>query len=260
MSVSLLLLSSGAFAGLINGWLGLGGMSVFVPLLIHLYEPSGVAHLMLKVLANAFVVALLNGIVAWFRYHRHEVVDYVSVRKISLGAAMGAAIAFTAAISLHVTAGADRLFGGYLLATGAFVALIRQRQEGAALAYSPQQCLRLGVAGGVISGLVGFNGNSFFAPFLRHGGLCIKRSVATAQVLGVLVSAMAVGVFWLVGFLNHVSLFDGHAIFLLAVSSSLFNLLGTDIKRRMSGKSLTVWVALAYIAAGLVLCLGLAHH
>lgn len=255
----LILLASGALAGLVNGWLGLGGMSVFVPFLIHLYGSAGEPDLMAKVLANAFVVTLINGLVAWVRYHRHDVVDYAAVRRLGIGTLIGAGFAFSAAIWLHFTAGADKLLGGYLVATGCFVALVSQKEDGANFGYTHRQCVQLGLAGGIVSGLIGFNGNSFFAPFFRHGGLSIKHSVATAQVMGVLVSMVAVTAFALYGVQQTRSLFDGPTILSLSASSAVFNLWGTSIKHRMSGRSLTVWLVAAYLTAGLVLCLGIAH-
>ena len=81
---------AGALAGFLNGWLGLGGMSVIVPALIHagLTVPDA--------FANAFAVTAINSAVAWLTFHRRGYVDYRRAVALVLPAVPASILAFSA--------------------------------------------------------------------------------------------------------------------------------------------------------------------
>lgn len=255
------ILFSGCLAGLLNGWLGLGGMSIFIPTLIIAF--GGVASgtdLMLMVLGNAFVVSLVNSLVSWASYHRHQTVNYAVLRYSQPSAVIGAVIAFAGAIAFQFVSVADRFFGAYLVLMAALVWWMDRRNiEREAREISPRKQIGFGFAGGIASGLIGFNGNSFFTPALRKAGLGIKQSVATAQVLGASIAATAAVTIAAYSFAFGVKVFVFKWIASLAVSSSVFSVIGAAIKRRMHHQKLSWAVSFAYAVTGGVLVTGILH-
>jgi uncharacterized membrane protein YfcA len=250
---TILLLGAGCAAGLLNGWLGLGGMSVFVPLLLALSASHGHfgdgANTLAWVIANGLGVSMLNGLISWTRYHRFKTVRYDCLPGSSLGAIIGAASSFAIAITLGVIAHSEKMFAAYLVLMGLFLPFLGRVRS---LSYDPsfRTQVIVGAVGGSLAGLIGFNGNSVFTPMLRQIGLCQKSSIATAQVLGVMVSATAVLVF---GLIFGWSIFDPRVLLMLALSSSVTTVLGASIKKRQHQLPLETCVATAYVMAGFVM-------
>jgi uncharacterized membrane protein YfcA len=252
----LLLIACGAFAGILSGFLGLGGMSVYVPLLIWTLHPGIADHAQLisAVLINSFSIVVIVGLASWVSHHGHGTIHYREVPVLSSGAALGTIFGYSMAIVTGLFASMDLLFGFYLLAVGLFSLI--QKVDGAAHLRSPRGIFGIGLAGGCVGGFVGFNGNSVFIPLLRNNGLNVKESMATGQLIGLTVSTLMVFLIGLTfGFENlHADICSA-----LAIGGFGGSYFGACLKRTISFKHMNLALVGSCWTAGGLLLLRLGH-
>jgi uncharacterized membrane protein YfcA len=247
----LALIASGVFAGILSGFLGLGGMSVYVPLLIWILHPGVPDHTLLisAVLINSFCVVVIVGLASWFSHHKQGTIHYRKLPVLSSGAALGTIFGYSMAIVTGLFASMDLLFGFYLMAVGLLSLL--QKVESATHRHSPGSIFGIGLAGGMVGGFVGFNGNSVFIPLLRNNGLNVKESMATGQLTGLTVSALMASLVGLTfGYQNfHVGICSA-----LAIGGFFGSYLGACFKRALSFSHMNLaLVASCWIAGGFLL-------
>ena len=252
----LFLTASGIFAGILSGFLGLGGMSVYVPLLIWMLHPFFPNHaaLISAVLINSFIVVVIVGLASWASHHRHGTIRYRTLPPLSVGASLGTVFGYSMAIATGLFASMDLLFGFYLLAVGS-ISLI-QKMEGISRPTTHSGLFGMGLASGTVGGFIGFNGNSVLIPLLRTNGLNVKESMATGQLIGLIVSAMMVIMIgFTFGFRDiHVGLCSA-----LAIGGFIGSYLGANIKQKASFRYTNMAFAASCWAAGGVLLLRFTH-
>jgi uncharacterized membrane protein YfcA len=252
----LTLIACGVFAGILSGFLGLGGMSVYVPLLIWTLHTGLPDHTQLisAVLLNSFSVVVIVGLASWFSHHSHGTIRYRKVPVLSSGAALGTIFGYSMAIVTGLFASMDLLFGFYLIAIGLFSLL--QNVESATHPPSRRGILGIGLAGGTVGGFVGFNGNSVFIPLLRNNGLNVKESMATGQLIGLTVSALMVSLIGLTfGFQN----FRGDICSALAIGGFGGSYFGARLKRAFSFRHMNLALVASCWTSGGLLLLRLGH-
>ena len=237
-----LLIAAGALAGFLNGWLGLGGMSVIVPALMHagLTVPDA--------FANAFTVTAINSAVAWLTFHRRGYVDYRSAAALVLPAAPASILAFASMLWAGGANTAALMLGIFLLAMGCGMWRLRHIQSAAA---TPPGGM-WGVFGGLLSGAFGFNGNAFFIPVLRRHGLAPHRSVATVHAIGTCIASSAVIVYVVWGWGGLVAVNPGMVGY-LTVGGLVAGRLGGLLKMKTSPLQLSIFLCAAYLASGALL-------
>lgn len=251
-----ILILGGAFSGLLNGWLGLGGMSVFVPLLIWIFHGAVADHATLipTVLINAFLPVVFIGAASWAVHHGQRNVRYVHVAPVALGAVAGTALGFSIAKVFGLLASMDVLFGVYLIAVG--ISSIWLRVESEHIEPNRARLVGIGIVGGTMGGLIGFNGNSVFIPSLRGCGLNVKEAIATGQIIGILVALlMTSGLGLMYGF-ERIDLSIGIG---LSVAGIVGSYMGAWVKTFLSCKNMNFALVAAYLAAGLVLVSKIMH-
>ncbi|HEY6435964.1 MAG TPA: sulfite exporter TauE/SafE family protein, partial [Ignavibacteriaceae bacterium] len=248
------LISCGALAGLLNGWLGLGGMSIFMPLLIWVahhggWGPDPAVPLMLWIVANSIGVMFLNGLVSVSQYARDGMIEKSAITWTAPFAVIGAIVGISLALLSGVIGEADKIFGGYLILIGLFVFLDRSNQK---VYVQPGVGTKITVGSicGFAAGLIGFNGNSLLIPAMKHSGLCSKSSIATSQVIGLFVSLALLLTFFGYSAVKILPVFNLPLILVLGVSSSIFSWVGAYLKKKMSTSWVTVALSICYIIAG----------
>jgi len=114
----------------------------------------------------------------------------------------------------------------------------------------------IGLAGGVVGGFVGFNGNSVFIPLLRNNGLNVKESMATGQLIGLTVSALMVSLIGMTFGFQNIHWDICSALALGGFGGSYF---GACLKRKFSFSHMNLALVASCWSAGGLLLLRLGH-
>lgn len=261
---TIVLISIGAgAAGLLSGWVGLGGMSIFMPLLFWLaahggWGPEAGVPLLVWIIANSMSVMGLNSAVAVVNYRRDvlktdsnaRVLDLEILQMTVSWAGLAAIVGMMTAIGTNAIGSADLWFGLYLLGVGCYNVWLHffppvEREA------CPKKLALAGIVGGGIAGFVGFNGNSMFIPLLRYLGFCSKHAIATAQCLGIVIAFLLTVLFVFYGILNHMNIFNFELMMVLTVPSCLASIGGAALKKKCDPKTVNLAQALAYLIFGI---------
>lgn len=270
---SIVLLSLGAgTAGVLSGWVGLGGMSIFMPMLFWLashggWGPEAGVPLLVWIIANSISVMGLNSAVAVLNYRWNALKTNPNVRVIDLDifsrtigwAGIAAIAGMAAAIGTNAIGSADLWFGLYLIGIGCYN-LWLHFYPSAAKDACPTNLALAGIVGGGVAGFVGFNGNSMFIPLLRYLGFCSKPAIATAQFLGLVIAVLLSVLFLLYGALNHMNIFNLKLMMVLAVPSCLASIGGAALKKKCDPATVNLAQALAYLVFGINLAAELSKN
>lgn len=253
---ALILLASGILAGILSGFLGLGGMSVYVPFLIWALHPEIPDHaqLMSAVLINSFCVVIIVGISSWLSHQGHGTIHYRKLPLLASGAVLGATLGYCLALKTGLFASMDLFFGTYLLGIG-MLSLI-QKVDGLGRSPTPLGTLGIGLAGGTVGGFVGFNGNSVVIPLLRNNGLNVKESMATGQLVGLTVSTVMV-ILIAVNFGLDQMRYDVCAA--LAVCGFVGSYFGARLKKQVSLKFVNQALVASCLTTGAILVFRVTH-
>jgi uncharacterized membrane protein YfcA len=255
----------GALAGFLNGWLGFGSLAILIPAFIWQHTLHGFLgpEMILASLTSAFSVSLICSAALWARYSFARMGPSLgSARGLWLGAAAGTAAGFSVNIAFGSVSFIDRFFGLYLLLVVAWLVLSHgTRKSGTTWSgLALRQKAKLGFLGGIVSGLAGFCGHSFFVPALHREGFCIKESIAAAQQVGFFVAATGLLVFGLQGAFSNFGLPELVEVVVMALLCLLFGELGARLKLAMSHVALSSFLTGAYALTGVFLVLGIAHN
>ena len=177
-------LGTGAVAGVLAGLLGVGGGLVIVPALVLVFEAQGfhVAHIQHLALGTSLASIMFTSISSVRAHHQRAAVDWLTVRRMAGGLAMGTFAGSWLAARLP-SYGLKWFFVVFALVVAA------QMLSG----YKPKPGRTLpGVAGtsaaggviGVISSFVGIGGGSLSVPFLTWCNVAMQRAVGTSAALG----------------------------------------------------------------------------
>ncbi|SIO17519.1 sulfite exporter TauE/SafE family protein [Halodesulfovibrio marinisediminis] len=184
ISVVLLYLAVGAFAGVLAGLLGIGGGLVIVPLLVFSYTLQGIPPEVLMHLAlGTSLASIMFTSVASFRAHnKRGAVRWDVFRLITPGIIIG---------SLLGAEVASRMSSGFL--KGLFVCFLYYVGSQMLLGIKPKSSRELpgtvgitGVGGviGMVSSIVGIGGGTMSVPFLSFCNVPMHVAIGTASAIG----------------------------------------------------------------------------
>ncbi len=190
MESGIVLVMSGAVAGLLGGMFGIGGSVVLVPILLYFFEFQGVTSQIVPHLAMGTSLATIlvtNGISS-ISHHRRGHVDWPTVLSLSFFTGIGAQIgAFLAGRMDGVVL--KPLLGTFQIFLGAMMWI---RSDENPTPHAPPARLLYAGAGtgiGLVSSLFGIGGGTLMVPFLVHGlGQPIKTAIGCASVQGVVIA------------------------------------------------------------------------
>jgi len=184
MTLLLIYLAVGAFAGLLAGLFGIGGGLVIVPVLVITFEALGfpVEVLTHMAVGTSLATIAFTSLSSVRTHHQKGAVDWPLATRISMGILLGAVLGVLTANALS-GAGLQLVIG--------ISALIVAAQMGLGLKPKPTRSLPskrgLVVAGSGIgwgSALFGIGGGSITVPFLTWCNYPMQRSVAVAAACG----------------------------------------------------------------------------
>lgn len=188
----LVLLVTGAAAGVLGGLFGIGGGIILVPALYAILTSHGVAGppAIKMAIGTSLASIIVTSVRSAWRHHRHGNVDLAVLRLwapfVALGAALGAATArFADGVVLSL------IFGFGLMALGIHRALTTTRNPpgDAAIRLPPKPAMAgIGLGIGALSSLMGIGGGVLGVVVLSRAGFGIHRAVGTSAGLGILIA------------------------------------------------------------------------
>lgn len=188
-----LLMLTGAFAGVLAGLLGVGGGIVLVPAFFYVFSSLGFAgpQLMQICLATSLATIIVTSVRSVMSHNKKGAVDWDILRSWAPGIAVGAGLGVLTAASLRSDV-LQLIFGLLAMTVGLYMVLGRTSWRIAS--EMPKGAKRLAASPvlGFLSVLMGIGGGSFGVPFMSLHGVVIHRAVATAAGFGVLIAVPAV--------------------------------------------------------------------
>ena len=198
ITMGVLLLSVGAFAGMLAGLLGVGGGIILVPAFFYVFHALGYPdfQLMQVCLATSLATIIVTSIRSVMAHNKKGVVDWEILRSWAPGIVLGAVVGFFIASSLR-SATLQMIFGVLAIIVGLYMTFGKAHwRVGDAM---PKGVARIVLSPviGFLSVLMGIGGGSFGVPTMSLYNVPIHRAVATAAGFGVIIAVPSV-----IGFLT----------------------------------------------------------
>ena len=198
-TMAALLLTLGAFAGVLAGLLGVGGGIVLVPAFFYVFSALGFEspQLMQMCLGTSLATIIVTSLRSVAAHNKKEAVDWPILKGWAVGIVIGATFGVFVASSLRSEM-LQAIFGILAVIVGLYMTFGRDHWR---LAHQmPQGILRaiLSPLLGFLSVLMGIGGGSFGVPTMTLFGVPIHRAVATAAGFGVIIAVPSVIGFLLV--------------------------------------------------------------
>lgn len=198
ITMGVLLLAVGAFAGVLAGLLGVGGGIILVPAFFYVFQALGYPdfQLMQVCLATSLATIIVTSIRSVMAHNKKGAVDWDILRSWAPGIVLGAVVGFFIASSLR-SATLQMIFGVLAIIVGLYMTLGKAHWRiGDAM---PTGVARIALSPtlGFLSVLMGIGGGSFGVPTMSLYNVPIHRAVATAAGFGVIIAVPSV-----IGFLT----------------------------------------------------------
>ena len=198
ITMGVLLLAVGAFAGVLAGLLGVGGGIILVPAFFYVFHALGYPdfQLMQVCLATSLATIIVTSIRSVMAHNKKGAVDWEILRSWALGIVLGAVVGFFIASSLR-SATLQMIFGVLAIIVGLYMTFGKAHwRVGDAM---PKGVARIVLSPviGFLSVLMGIGGGSFGVPTMSLYNVPIHRAVATAAGFGVIIAVPSV-----IGFLT----------------------------------------------------------
>ena len=198
LTMGVMLLGIGAFAGVLAGLLGVGGGIILVPAFFYAFQTLGYdgPQLMQMCLATSLATIIVTSVRSVLSHHKKGAVDWGILRSWAPGIILGAILGVIVAYGLR-SAALQAIFGILGIIVGLYMGLGRAEWRlGQAMPG------RLGRAiGSPILGflyvLMGIGGGSFGVPLMTLFAVPIHRAVATAAGFGITIAVPSVAGFLL---------------------------------------------------------------
>lgn len=257
LEVTLILLLTGSFVGLIAGLFGVGGGIVMVPVLHFIFVWMNISSdlAMHMAVASSLGAMVFTSSSSTWAHQRRGTVIWPAFWCLTLGLLPGAWLGGIVADMMGGTM-LRRFFGVFLL----FVAgrmLFAHQVENAKTRLKTWLAAASGVIMGLISAMVGIGGGTLTVPFLMFSGVPARPAVGTGAACGVPIalagSISFITVAWGKPDLPDYSL--GYiylpAVFALALTSVLFAPLGAKLMHQLPVQMLRRGFAVLLIAVSI---------
>ena len=180
-SASILL---GLVSGLLAGLFGIGGGLVIVPVLVILFTAQGFPAelVMLMAVATSLATIILTAIASVLAHHRLDSVVWVKVFSLSPGIMVGAAVG--AVVAKHLSADTLRTILAIFLLYVAIQIALQVKPKPDQVKQSKALDFLVASIIGLLSSIVGIGGGTLTVPYLVHGQMLMRNSVAVASACG----------------------------------------------------------------------------
>jgi len=244
----LVLLTLGAFVGLLAGLFGIGGGLILVPalsILLPFFELASSEQALAIAIATTLASVAITGGAAAITHIRSGNVDWDSVKKLSLGLAIGAVCGALLTSSLPIAV-LGTAFGIIELLIGVQM-LLGKQPNSAQPAPSLLASSAFGWLSGMLSALIGIGGGTMNTPWLVWHGIRLPVAIATSSVLGVMIG--------LAGTATHLGsdLIQWTTLLILISASLITAPLGATLTHRLPIQTLKRGFSLLILALGVVM-------
>jgi uncharacterized membrane protein YfcA len=175
----------GALVGFLAGLLGIGGGMTMVPILAALFaaQSLSVEHTVHLALGTGMASVLFTGSASAREHHRHGAVDWTIVSRMAPGMIAGTLLSTFA--SGWVSQRALALAFAAIVYGGATQMLLGRKPPATRRLPGTAARFGVGVAIGVISGLVSAGGTFLSVPFMLFCGVAMHTAIGTGAALGI---------------------------------------------------------------------------
>jgi len=246
--------AAGAFVGFLAGLLGIGGGMTLVPILSALFAAQALApeHTVHLALGTAMASIIFTSSASVRAHHKRGAVDWNVARRLAPGMVLGALLATLA--SGFISQRALALAFAAIVYAGAVQMLFGGRPSVARALPAAPAMLAVGMAIGVICGLVSAGGAFLTVPFMLLCGVPVLAAIGTAAAIGIPVAVVGTVGFvasgWRVGGLPEATLGFVFlpALAALVVGSVLMAPVGARLAHRLPVATLKRIFALLLLA------------
>jgi uncharacterized membrane protein YfcA len=181
---------TGAIVGFLAGLLGIGGGMTLVPVLAAMFSAQHFApdHTVHLALGTGMASIMFTSSASVRTHHRLGGVDWSLVRR--MGPAMVTGTLLATALSGWVPQRALALTFAVIVYAGATQILLGRKPSAGRTLPSTPALLAIGLAIGVVCGLVSAGGAFMTVPFMLFCGLAITTAIGTGAALGVPVAVV----------------------------------------------------------------------
>ena len=244
----------GCVVGFLAGLLGIGGGMTLVPILSALFAAQALApeHTVHLALGTAMASIIFTSSASVRAHHKRGAVDWTVARRLAPGMVLGAALATLA--SGFISQRALALAFAAIVYAGAVQMLFGGRPSVARALPATPAMLAVGIAIGVICGLVSAGGAFLTVPFMLLCGVPVLAAIGTAAAIGIPVAVVGTVGFvasgWRVGGLPEATLGFVFlpALAALVVGSVLMAPVGARLAHRLPVATLKRIFALLLLA------------
>jgi uncharacterized membrane protein YfcA len=182
--------AAGAFVGFLAGLLGIGGGMTLVPILAGLFAAQQFApdHTVHLALGTGMAQIVFTSSLSVRSHHRLGGVDWSLVRR--LGPPMVAGTLLSTVVSGWVSQRALALAFAVIVYAGATQILLGRKPSAARTLPGTPALIAIGVAIGIVCGLVSAGGAFLTVPFMLFCGLTMTTAIGTGAALGVPVAVI----------------------------------------------------------------------
>ena len=182
--------AAGALVGFLAGLLGIGGGMTLVPILSALFAAQALApgHTVHLALGTAMASIIFTSSASVRAHHKRGSVDWNVARRLAPGMVIGALLATLASGSISQRALA--LAFAAIVYAGAAQMLFGGRPSVARALPATPGMLAVGIAIGVICGLVSAGGAFLTVPFMLLCGVPVLAAIGTAAAIGIPVAVV----------------------------------------------------------------------
>ena len=182
--------ATGACVGFLAGLLGIGGGMTLVPVLAMMFTaqhltPDHTVHL---ALGTGMASIMFTSSASVRMHHRLGGVDWALVRR--MGPSMVAGTLLATALSGRVPQRALALAFAVIVVAGATQILVGRKPAAAGIAFTTPALAAIGLAIGVVCGLVSAGGAFMTVPFMLFCGVAMTTAIGTGAALGVPVAVI----------------------------------------------------------------------
>ncbi|MCK5003197.1 MAG: sulfite exporter TauE/SafE family protein [Gammaproteobacteria bacterium] len=257
MTEALLYLSTGVFAGLASGLLGVGGGLIIVPVLFFIFSAQNLPaeHIMHMALATSLATIIITSISSARAHHKKQAVLWPVFLLLAPGICLGAWFGGIVASDIKT----DVLkpgFGIFEFIVAMYLLWNHQSQQHAVSLDKIKSAVG-GFIIGTISAIVGIGGGTLTVPFLNWHNIPMRNAVATSAACGLPIAVFGAASYIYTGW--SISNLPGHtlgyvhlpAFALIIATSFLFAPVGAKLAHRLPESTLKKWFAIFLMLIGL---------
>jgi len=240
----LLLLFTGAIAGIIAGLLGIGGGIIIVPALVFVYKLQSVDQniMMHSAIGTSLATIVFTSISSIRAHQSHKAILWPVFKQLTPGILLGAFLGSFIADALPSNT-LKMMFAPFMILIAIQMALGKQPKPHRQLP-GKLGMFTAGSIVGAISSLFGIGGGSLNVPFMTWCNVTIQKAVATSAAVGLPIAiAGSIGFIWSgwgvpnrpewsLGYINIIAMFS------IVVMSALTAPLGAKLAHTLPSKQL----------------------